>query len=187
MTRLKLLLRTLTHFRLSNLAVIAGAAISCAILTGAMMVGDSVKLSLRDLTFHRLGPIDYAMTPGRFFNEDLATRIANHKDFKANFTQSIPAIYLRGGATDESTNSAASSVQIAAMGNDLVPVADNRSILNQPLATLLRAAPGNSLILSLPGTDDTPKDAAFARRSRDDTLNNMRVTAEKIATEDNFI
>ena len=50
MSRLKLLLRTLTYFRLSNLAVIAGAAISCAILTGAMMVGDSVKLSLRDRT-----------------------------------------------------------------------------------------------------------------------------------------
>src|SRR6185436_10349392 len=124
MTRLRFLLRTLTHFRLSNLAVIAGAAISCAILTGAMMVGDSVKLSLRDLTIHRLGPIDYAMTPGRFFNEDLPTRIADHKDFKTNFTQSIPAITLRGGATNESTNSAASGLQIAALGNNLIPIAD---------------------------------------------------------------
>src|SRR6185503_20587966 len=106
MSRFKLLLRTLTYFRLSNFAVIAGSAIACAILTGAMMVGDSVKLSLRDLTIHRLGPIDYAMTPGRFVNEDLATRIANHKDFKANFSQSILAITLRGDATNESTNSA---------------------------------------------------------------------------------
>src|SRR3954466_12109055 len=102
MTRSKLLLRTLTYFRLSTLAVIAGAAIASAILTGAMMVGDSVKLSLRDLTLQRLGPIDYAMTPGRFVNEDLATRIANHKEFPAKFKQSIPAIYVRGGATNES-------------------------------------------------------------------------------------
>src|SRR3954471_7708436 len=134
MTRTKLLLRTLTYFRLSNLAVIAGAAIASAILTGAMMVCHSVKLSLRDLPLHRLGPIDHSLTPGRFFNEDLATRIANHKDFKTHFARSIPAISLRGGAANESTNSAASSVQIAAMGNDLVPVSEARCILNQPLA-----------------------------------------------------
>src|ERR1051325_2802390 len=140
MTRFRLLLRTLTHFRLSNLAVIAGAAIACAILTGAMMVGDSVKLSLRDLTLQRLGPIDYTMTPGRFVNEDLATRIANHKDFKVNFSQSIPAITLRRGATpNDSTTSAASGIQFAALGNNLVPVPDAHCILNQPLADLLRA------------------------------------------------
>src|SRR4051812_21690415 len=131
MSRFKLLFRTLVHFRLSNLAVIAGAAIASAILTGAMMVGDSVKLSLRDLTLQRLGPIDYSMTPGRFFSEDLATRIANHKDFKTYLTQSIPAIYLRGAATDESTNSAASGVQIAAAGNNLIQVPDTRCILNE--------------------------------------------------------
>ncbi|HEV8291891.1 MAG TPA: FtsX-like permease family protein, partial [Tepidisphaeraceae bacterium] len=187
MSRFKLLLRTLTHFRLNNLAVIAGAAIASAILTGAMMVGDSVKLSLRNLTLQRLGPIDYSLAPGRFFNEDLASRIQNHKNFPASFSQSIPGIYLRGGATNESTNSAAAGVQIAAVGNDLVSVADNRCILNEPLASLLRASPGHTLILSLPSTDDTPKDATFARRSRDDTLNNMRVDVAKIATEPNFI
>src|SRR5882762_9024828 len=132
MTRWKLLLRTLTHFRLANLAVIAGAAIASAILTGAMMVGDSVKLSLRDLTVHRLGPIDYSMTPGRFFNEDLATRIQSHPKFKDNFTQSIPAIHLRGGATNDSTSSAASGVQIAAAGNNVVSVPDARCIVNEP-------------------------------------------------------
>jgi len=84
MTRLKFLLRTLTHFRLNNLAVIAGAAIASAILTGAMMVGDSVKVSLRNLTLQRLGPVDYSLAPGRFFNEDLAARIQNHNDFAAN-------------------------------------------------------------------------------------------------------
>jgi putative ABC transport system permease protein len=183
MTRLKLLLRTLLHFRLSNLAVIAGAAIASAILTGAMMVGDSVKLSLRDLALQRLGPIDYSMTPGRFFNEDLATRVQSHPKFNEHFSQAVPAIYLRGGATNDSTNSTASGIQIAAMGGNLLEVSDSRCIVNQPLAALLRASGGNTLILNLPSTDDTPKDATFARRSRDDTLNNMRVQVAKIANE----
>ncbi|HEV8605622.1 MAG TPA: ABC transporter permease, partial [Tepidisphaeraceae bacterium] len=187
MTRLKLLLRTLTHFRAANLALIAAVAISSAILTGALMVGDSVKLSLRDLTLHRLGPIDYSMAPGRFFPEDLATRIKNHQNFSPHFSQSLPGIYLRGGALNESTNSAAAGVQIAALAGNLVPIPDNHSILNQPLASLLAATPRQTLILSLPSAEETPKDATLARRSRDDTLNNMRVDVEKISTDPNFI
>ena len=49
MTRLHLLLRTLRYFRWSNLAVIAGVAVATAILAGALMVGDSVRASLREL------------------------------------------------------------------------------------------------------------------------------------------
>src|SRR4029078_12249701 len=33
----------------------------------------------------------------------------------------------------------------------------------------------------------TPKDAAFARRSRDDTLNNMRVSVDRISTDQGFV
>src|SRR4051812_28072380 len=157
MTRLKLLLRTLAHFRAANLAVIAGMAIASAILTGALMVGDSVKLSLRDLALQRLGPIDYSLTPGRFFNEDLAQRIRTHKDFPQHFDRIIPGIYLRGGAANENPNSRAASVQIAALGSDLLPVTANHCILNQPLASLLRINPGrHTLILSLPSSDPTP-------------------------------
>ena len=184
MTRFKLLLRTLSHFRLANLAVIAGMAVASAILTGALMVGDSVKLSLRDLALQRLGPIDYSLTPGRFFPQDLAARIKSHPEFKLSFDQCIPGIYLRGGAANENSNSRAASVQIAALAGDTLPVTDAHCILNEPLASLLRIAPGrHTLILSLPSADETPKDATLARRSRDDSLTNMRLDVERVAAE----
>ena len=75
MTRLRLLLRNLHYFRAANLAVIAGMAIATAVLTGALLVGDSVRGSLRELAIQRLGPIDFALVAPRFFHESLAERL----------------------------------------------------------------------------------------------------------------
>ena len=49
-SRARLLFRNLRYFRAANLAVVAGMAVATAVLTGALMVGDSVRGSLRDLT-----------------------------------------------------------------------------------------------------------------------------------------
>jgi len=46
-------------------------AVCGAVLTGALLVGDSVRGSLRDLTLDRLGRIDVALLGERFFREDL--------------------------------------------------------------------------------------------------------------------
>ena len=53
--------RSLTHFRWINLAVLLGAGVATAVLTGALLVGDSVRGSLRDLALERLGRIDHAL------------------------------------------------------------------------------------------------------------------------------
>ena len=46
--------RSLIHFRWINLAVLLGAGVATAVLTGALLVGDSVRGSLRDLALERL-------------------------------------------------------------------------------------------------------------------------------------
>ncbi len=43
-------------------------AVATAVLTGALMVGDSVRGSLRDLALERLGRVDHAMVATRFFD-----------------------------------------------------------------------------------------------------------------------
>ena len=44
------MLRNLIFFWRMNLAVTLGAAVAAAVLTGALLVGDSVRGSLRELT-----------------------------------------------------------------------------------------------------------------------------------------
>ncbi len=67
--------RGLRGHRRAHAAIAAGVAVATAVLVGALVVGDSVRGSLRDLTLQRLGDIDYAVAPGSTFREALADEI----------------------------------------------------------------------------------------------------------------
>jgi len=55
MTRFNLILNSFIHYFKANLLVAIGVAISTAVLTGALIIGDSVTFSLEQSTFYRLG------------------------------------------------------------------------------------------------------------------------------------
>ena len=49
MTSFQLIRRSLVHFWRTNLAVILGVAVATAVIGGALIVGDSVRASLRQM------------------------------------------------------------------------------------------------------------------------------------------
>jgi len=185
-SRFKLLLRNLAYFRYANAAVIAGMAVACAVLTGALMVGDSVRASLRELALRRLGPVDYALVSTRFFKADLAERIAGAAGFAEQFEASVPAIILQGGATNEAGSARTGGVQVAAMGGNWVSVKSGKVLINGLVARELDARAGAGINLSLPLIDETPKDAALARRGREDTTLAMRVVMDRSVGDEGF-
>src|SRR4051795_11665785 len=71
MTLTRLLRRSLWFHRRANLALLLGVAVGTAVLTGALLVGDSLRGSLRDRALRRLGGVDYALVAPRFFRDDL--------------------------------------------------------------------------------------------------------------------
>src|SRR4051812_6916367 len=71
----RFILSSLRHYRRIHLAVALGVAVATAVLTGALLVGDSVRGSLRDLTLERLGLIDTAIVAPQMFREKLADEI----------------------------------------------------------------------------------------------------------------
>ena len=56
--------RNLTYYWRTNLAVVFGVATAVSVLAGALLVGDSVRASLRDLFLARLGSTDYVVSSG---------------------------------------------------------------------------------------------------------------------------
>jgi putative ABC transport system permease protein len=58
--------RNLLYYWRTNLAVIAGVAAAVAVLAGALLVGDSVRASLRDLVLSRLGRTEYVISSTGF-------------------------------------------------------------------------------------------------------------------------
>src|SRR5207247_10182179 len=70
-----LIFHSLSYYWRTNVAVVAGVATAVAVLAGALLVGDSVRGSLRDLVLQRLGRTDRVLVSSGFFREALADDI----------------------------------------------------------------------------------------------------------------
>ena len=75
MTLKRLRLRNLLYHWRGNLAVFLGVVVGTAVLTGALLVGDSLRGSLRERTLQRLGWVDEALIAPRFFRQELADEL----------------------------------------------------------------------------------------------------------------
>src|SRR5438093_941644 len=88
MSVFQLIMAGLRHHWRINLSVALGVAAATAVLTGALIIGDSVRGSLRHLVLDRLGKIDEMLMLDRFFRQELAARLARNR-VEANV---VPAI-----------------------------------------------------------------------------------------------
>lgn len=66
---LALVLRTIKHFAHWLLPVAGGVAVSCAVIVGALIVGDSMRGSLRFIAMDRIGDIESFLIAPRWFRE----------------------------------------------------------------------------------------------------------------------
>src|SRR5687768_15006950 len=176
MTKLLLLLRNLLYFRWANLAVIAGMAVATAVLTGALMVGDSVRGSLRALAVERLGRVDHALVATRFFELSLAERVGAGGGFEV-----APAVLVRGGAREADGERRTAGVQIGALGAGWLDVPRRQAVVNGEVAGTTGGTPPFTLLLTMPTADDTPREATLAKRSRQETVTGLRVDVKETA------
>ena len=107
-----LLRRGLTHYWRTNLAVIAGVGVAVSVLAGALLVGGSVRASLRDLALLRLGRVDHVVTSGLFFRVALADDLLASSALEGAVTDAVPMIALEGFATHQETGSRAGGIQV---------------------------------------------------------------------------
>ena len=64
--------RSLAFHWPTHLATMLGVVVASAVLTGALMVGDSMRGSLKATALKRLGRVDHALMARHFFRESLA-------------------------------------------------------------------------------------------------------------------
>src|SRR5436305_11468166 len=79
MSVFQLIVAGLRHHWRTNLAVALGVAAATAVLTGALIIGDSVRGSLRHLVLDRLGNIDRLLVLDRFFRQELAAELQRNR------------------------------------------------------------------------------------------------------------
>lgn len=185
--------RSLIYFWRTNLAIACGAAVATAVLTGALLVGDSVRGSLRDLALSRLGEIDDALIGDRPFGETLGARLAAALDPSVRVA---PVLMLRGSATHGDTRARASTVSLLGVDGrfselypDSPPIefdSEERPIfppvvLNRALARELDAAIGDQVLLSFERPAEIPRETLVGRQDASEAIRVMRLSVVAIA------
>jgi len=189
MSSIRLILASLMHYWRSHLAVALGVAAGTAVLTGALLVGDSMRGSLRRLALDRLGRIDYALVTDRFFRAALADELAAGPEFASHFSAAVPVILLPASieAAEADPPRRANRVNLigcdqhfAALGPGLPlpPPSDRQIVLNQDLADQLGARAGDAVLLRLQEPGMIPADSPLGRKN--ETLKTFRLTVGAI-------
>ncbi|MDA0832969.1 MAG: ABC transporter permease [Planctomycetota bacterium] len=118
MTKLTYLFCSLSFYWRTHLALCLGVIVGTAVLSGALIVGDSVRHSLQNLTLERLGDIDHALISQRFFKEDLAEQLSKVPDVAANFSVIAPVLSMQGGLTSGEADHRRRVGQVSVWGVD---------------------------------------------------------------------
>src|SRR5262245_2313276 len=194
MTLRRLLLRNLAYHWRGNLAVCLGVVVGTAVLTGALLVSDSLRGSLNDLALRQLGWVDHALVGSRFVREKLANDL--------NVDHSCPVILLQGAASKEGATRRAGRVVIlgvderfwasgdAPLDHEFWHPADpdnaNNSgvVLNETLARELRVDVGDGVALHLQKASDIPRETILGRRNAGEVLETLTLPVRAILPDD---
>lgn len=166
------------HWR-SHVAVVLGVAAGTAVLVGALLVGDSVRGSLRGLVLDRLAAIDQMLVSDRFFRSELKDELLATAPGRECIDKIAPAIVMPSCTVELSSGSRSPrSANVLLLGLDdsfwslglggsqpTTPIEEGEIVLNQPLADDLDAKVGDDIVVRLPSGDGVPADSPLGRRS----------------------
>ncbi len=177
MSALKLILASLLHYRGLNLAVLAGVALTSAILSGALVVGDSVKESLRQNAAARISGAGPVLVGGeRFFTTGLESRVRTALPGAPAPVASL--LQLEGTVTVQGGERRLNGVQILGVTDDfwklgnageppagIADKGDDWFAVNEAAARRLAVGPGDRLIVRMEKPGALSRDAPLSGES----------------------
>jgi ABC-type lipoprotein release transport system permease subunit len=192
MTARSLLRRSLVHYWRTHLAVLWGIATAVAVLAGALLVGESVRASLRDLFLSRLGKTAYVISSADFFREELASDLESHGAFSDSFAAASPLIALEGMVIHEASGRRSSGVEVYGVDERFwkfhgleptssVNLTGRDVLLTESLARELESNPEDTILLRVEQPYDVP--AEFLHGRRDEIGRTIRLTAGRSLSE----
>lgn len=192
--------KNLLYYWRINLAVLLGAGVATAVLTGALLVGDSVRGSLLDLVLDRLGDVDHALVADRYFREDLANDIQKIPGFENDFDGIVASILITGNAINADTKARA-SINILGMDGGFTSLyfgqnADEEAkfpsvikqpnqvfesiIINESLQRELGVEAGDQILLHFEKHSDINRESLFGSSESFEMLQSLRLVVTSI-------
>ena len=184
-----LIARSVRFYWRTHVSVVLAAAVTSAVLVGALGLGDCVRHTLRDLALKRLGKFHHALGgQDRFFRAELDEKL-DYGDRRV-----VSAIILPGSAVNPETSLRGNRVQVLGVdqffwawdGSDrkVLQIADEEVALNTHLARQLGVEVGQPVVLRIPRPTALSRDVPLSP-TRKATLP-LRVTVRTIVDDDEF-
>lgn len=200
MSKLRLILRSLRFHARSHLGTLLGVAVAAAVLVGALVVGDSVRGTLRELALLRLGRTTLALASGdRLFTTTLPLSLHQGLHQAGLVRPGAPpvlaaALQLPGVAVNADGSARANRVQV--LGVDAAfwqfapappawgEIPADAVVLNQPLAAQLRVQAGDTILLRVRKPQALSPDAPLA--PEEDATVALRLRVQAVAGDAQF-
>jgi ABC-type lipoprotein release transport system permease subunit len=187
MTSILLIRRGLAFYWRAHAAVVLGVATTVAVLSGALLVGDSVRGSLRDLVLGRLGRTDQVIVSTNFMREQFAADLQAAPGFAERFAGIAPLLMTQGFASRQIGSGRAGNVivygvderfwQFHGVGGVSGPEG-NDALISPALAQALGAAPGETILVRVQRPSDVSLESLFA--DKDDLGRTLRATVRAV-------
>ncbi len=165
-----------------------GVAISTMVLTGSLVIGDSVRHSLTQATFYRLGETTHLVAvKERYFRQEMASEMeAVNPDLKAT-----SVLLLEGMAVADGGQERANKVQVVGVDDDFEEIANtpffaelqNSEIaISENLAERLQKGAGDNILVRIKKASLIPMNAPFV--SAEETSVALRATIKKVVSKE---
>ena len=177
------------YFWQIHLTVALCTAVATGVLAGALIVGDSVRGSLRSLTTERLGTIQHALLADHFFHPDLLDR-----------QDKVPAVLLNGTIVAPQTQTRASKVNILGVTESFFTFWDaetaphlnkaagqpfNAIVINEALQSELNVQVGDTLLVNIPQIADIHPEFILGERDASEAIQSLRLIVSDIVPSEN--
>lgn len=188
MTRLQYILKTFIHYFKANLLVALGVLVSTMVLTGSLIIGDSVRYSLEQSTFSRLGNTTHLVSvQERYFRQEMAAEMEkDNPQIKA-----APILLLEGVAVADGGQRRANKVQIVGVDKSFEKISNtsvfseiqnNEIAISQNLSEQLQVKEGDNLLVRIKKASLIPMNAPFI--SDAETSVSLRATIKKVVQKE---
>jgi putative ABC transport system permease protein len=185
MTLLKLVLAGLRYHWRAHAGAFAGAALCAMVLVGSLLVGDSLRGTLRDQARSRTGSVLSALVGGeRMFRTALAAEIA---------ADVSPVLLLRGSASRADGSARLNQVQVLgvdprfwalAQRGERQELQPGDAVVSKALAARLGIGLGDSLVVRVEKPSAFSKDAPLS--GEEDGIEALRARVAAIADDQHF-
>ncbi|MFN8241507.1 MAG: FtsX-like permease family protein [Bacteroidales bacterium] len=186
MTIAKYIFRSIAYYRKQHLVMFLAVLVTATVLTGALVIGDSVQNSLAGIVKHRLGNTRFVISTGKRYSKvDLSYRLSKTMGMPVT-----PVLILKGIAINQATGSLTNKASFIGIDSSFSKIApggipvphDNEAVINESIARKLNLKEGDDIIARIESTDVIPASAPFARDR--EPSRPWRLKVKSIATDD---